>query len=96
MSQVLMHHASIIVLGGGVAFFFASIAYQCTLRTPTCFAELPLSLLMNPLARITSGTIDAGHWDKYVVVCLMRFLSACRPIPDMFGKIFGQLYSMIY
>jgi hypothetical protein len=73
---------------GGVAFFFASI-------TAICFAELLLSILMNLLARIASGTVDAGHRNKYVVVCWMP-LSACRPIPDMFGKIFGQWYSMIY
>ena len=78
---------SIIVLGG-VAFFFASI-------TAISFAELLLSILMNLLARIASGTVDAGHRNKYVVVCSMR-LPACRAVPNMFGKIFDQWYSMIY
>jgi hypothetical protein len=59
---------SIIVLGG-VAFFFASI-------TTICFAELLLSILMNLLALIASGTVDAGHRNKYVVVC---YALACMP-----------------
>jgi len=75
---------------GGEALFVASTAFLCARQTAICFlAGFTLSLVEYLHARIASGTVDAGHRNKYVVVRLMR-LSALWPLPDMLWKIFGQ------
>ena len=53
---------------GGEALFVASTAFLCARRTAICLAGFTLLLVEYLHTRITSGTVDAGHCNKYVVV----------------------------
>ncbi len=57
---------------GGEALFVASTAFLCVQRTAICLAGFTLSLVEYLHAHIASGTVDAGHRNKYVVVHSMH------------------------
>ncbi len=61
---------------------------QMSGRPPSALLGLHLCKV-NLHACIASVTEDPGHCNKEATVCAMR-LSMCRPLPDMFRKIFGQ------
>jgi hypothetical protein len=67
--------------------------HHCTLCRRSFAVTPSIALALAPsIAWWPSGTVDAGHGNKYATVCSMR-LSTRRPIPDMFGKISGRWYS---
>jgi hypothetical protein len=71
------------------AFNLPPVALEKERRIAICFAGFPLSSKLYLLACIASGTNNPGHRNVKATVCTMRS-STCRPLPDMFRKIFGQ------
>jgi hypothetical protein len=70
INDTLAVDAAIIL--GEIAFFLASITFLCAWPTAICLDWFTLLLLKCLHACIASGTVDAGHRNKYTMVRSMR------------------------